>query len=61
MAGWPGGIGKKAQLRPAKAGAGAWPDLGNKEETSLILQLKFKSTRRYLERLDKIVPFPPDV
>ena len=29
VAGW-GGIGNKAQLRPAKAGAGAWPELGNK-------------------------------
>ena len=32
VGGWPGGwggIGKKAQLRPAKAGAGAWPELGN--------------------------------
>ena len=28
MGGW-GGIGNKAQLRPAKAGAGAWPELGN--------------------------------
>ena len=29
MGGWGGGIGNKAQLRPAKAGAGAWPELGN--------------------------------
>ena len=29
MAGWGGGIGNKAQLRPVKAGAGAWPELGN--------------------------------
>ena len=28
MAGGGGGIGNKAQLRPAKAGAGAWPELG---------------------------------
>ena len=28
-----GGIGNKAQLRPAKAGAGAWPELCN---TSLV-------------------------
>ena len=28
MAGW-GGIGNKAQLRPVKAGAGGWPELGN--------------------------------
>ena len=27
VAGW-GGIGNKAQLRPAKAGAGTWPELG---------------------------------
>ena len=26
-----GGIGNKAQLRPAKAGAGAWPELGKKK------------------------------
>ena len=26
--GWTEGIGNKAQLRPAKAGAGAWPELG---------------------------------
>ena len=30
MAGWVEGIGNKAQLRPAKAGAGAWPELGKK-------------------------------
>ena len=30
-AGW-GGIGNKAQLRPAKAGAGAWPELGKNRE-----------------------------
>ena len=30
MAGWTGGIGIKARLRPAKAGAGAKPELGNK-------------------------------
>ena len=29
VGGWGGGIGNKAQLRPAKAGAVAWPDLGN--------------------------------
>ena len=29
MAEWLGGIGNKAQLRPAKPEAGAWPELGN--------------------------------
>ena len=29
MDGWVGGIRNMAQLRPAKAGAGAWPELGN--------------------------------
>ena len=28
MAEWLGGIGNKAQLRPAKPEAGAWPELG---------------------------------
>ena len=28
MGEWWGGIGNKTQLRPAKAGAGAWPELG---------------------------------
>ena len=31
-----GGIGIKAQLRPAKAGAGAWPELGNNEKVRKI-------------------------
>ena len=30
MAGWGGGIGIKAKLRPA--GAGAWPELGKKSQ-----------------------------
>ena len=33
MAGWVGGIGIKAKLRPA--GAGAWPELGKNENNSL--------------------------
>ena len=44
VAGWPGGrggIGNKAQLRPAKAGAGAWPELGNNQ--TLFLYLRFAS------------------
>ena len=28
VGGWGGGIGNKAQLRPARAGTGAWPELG---------------------------------
>ena len=31
--GWVVGIGNKAQLRPAQAGAGAWPELGNYQIT----------------------------
>ena len=31
MGAWGGGIGNKAQLRPAKAGAGAWPELGKND------------------------------
>ena len=41
MAGWldgGGGIGNKAQLRPAKAGAGAWPELGKNRK---IIQAAF--------------------
>ena len=33
-----GGIGNKAQLRPAKAGAGAWPELGNSDFSDVTLQ-----------------------
>ena len=29
LGGWVGGIGNKAQLSPARAGTGAWPELGN--------------------------------
>ena len=42
MGGWVGGgggIGNKAQLRPAKAGAGAWPELGNKLLSFTISQV----------------------
>ena len=37
VGGW-GEIRNKAQLRPAKAGAGAWPELG-KRNVSIILQI----------------------
>ena len=41
MAGWGGGIGIKAKLRPA--GAGAWPELGKKELLNLKLSILAKA------------------
>ena len=40
VAGW-GGIRNKAQLRPAKAGAGAWPELGKK---GILMKSPFRHT-----------------
>ena len=49
--GWVGGrvvwIGIKAQLRPAKAGAGAWPELGNEIKIlEIMLKYKFRNEKK---------------
>ena len=36
MDGCVGGTGNNAQLRPAKAGAGAWPEHGNKTKVEHV-------------------------
>ena len=41
VGGWVEGIGNKAQLRPAKAGAGAWPELGKKRTSSIFWGVVF--------------------
>ena len=46
MGGWKVGIGNKAQLRPAKAGVGAWPELGKKEGTKEMKEEKIKKVTK---------------
>ena len=36
-----GGIGNKAQLSPARAGAGTWPELGNILPEGQIMKRKY--------------------
>ena len=50
MAGWGGGIGIKAKLRPA--GAGAWPELGNKNKT---LRKGWESFEKVQENVKKTI------
>ena len=44
MDGWTGGIGNKDQLSPAKAGAGAEPELGIIRVVKTMIQLTYGSS-----------------